>query len=240
MKKVFFALILSLFLAIEAQATENTQKYLNECLDFIQPPEVNLYSSYGKLRYKFDKDINFLRQKTAQKFANQNKTLSDAFLPIGLTDVRDVVDFDFNVETMGLSHGYVCVYPKSLNVRLEYSLPTIYILNTLKEGSCLYDVALRHEKTHMQIYIEALDYFLPILKSYIEEQFSQIGVMVVARGDFVEDAATQLNQAYFSSIQKRIDVWRREVEAEQLKLDTPENYILENRLCQEIEAQKLL
>jgi hypothetical protein len=36
---------------------------------------------------------------------------------------------------MGLSHGYTCVYPETISARLEYSLPTIYILNSLKAKS---------------------------------------------------------------------------------------------------------
>ncbi|MBR2274192.1 MAG: hypothetical protein IJ864_05155 [Alphaproteobacteria bacterium] len=236
MKKVFFALILSLFCCYSAQAAEDYTRYVSECLDYVQRPKVNLASSYGKLRYKFDKDSLFLKRKTMQKFLMQHKTMPDDFVPIGLTDVRDVFDFDFQVETMGLSHGYICVYPKVIDVRLEYSLPTIYILNTLVPGSCLYEVALRHEKTHMQIYIEALDYFLPRLKAYMDKQFERIGVKIISRSGSSEQAAAELNQAYFNDLQQRIEAWRHEVEIEQLKLDTPEHYMLENSLCQEIES----
>ena len=163
--------------------------------------------------------------------------MDSSLSPIGLTDVRDVLDLDFQAETMGLSHGYTCVYPKKVNVNLEYSLPTIYILKTLNADSCTYKVALRHEKTHMQIYIDALDYILPILKNYTNRLFSDIGIRIVARNENPENAAKELNSLYFQKIQHLVNSWRKDVEKEQLKLDTPEQYILENKICEEIDIE---
>lgn len=85
-------------------------------------------------------------------------------VPVGLTKVRDGFDFNMTVGHIEISHGYSCLYPQEINAHLGYYVPTIYILKDLQKGTCLYEVALRHEKTHMQIYIEALDYFLPEFK----------------------------------------------------------------------------
>lgn len=236
MKKVFFILILSLFFSFSAHGAEDIAKYHEECLSFISKPEISISASYGKLQYKFDKDKDFLAQKTAQKFADQNQQMDSSFSPVGLTDVRDVIDLDFQAETLSLSHGYTCVYPKKINVNLEYSLPTIYILNTLPPDTCLYKIALRHEQTHMQIYIDALDYILPILKNYTKNLFNNVGIRIVSRGEDPEIAAKELNTLYFAEIQKLVNSWRKSVEKEQLKLDTPEHYILENKICEELEA----
>jgi hypothetical protein len=35
-------------------------------------------------------------------------------------------------------------------------------------------------------------------------------------------------------VKNRISAWRRDVEKEQMKLDSKENYILENRICADI------
>lgn len=235
MKKIFFALILNLFFIYSVGATEGLERYKEECASFVEKPTVELMASYGKLRYKFDKDAAYLRQETSKKFAEQNRVLDADFEPVGLTKVRDTFDLDFTVGSFGLSHGYSCVYPETIKARLEYTNPTIYILNTLEKDSCFYKVALRHENTHMQIYIEALDYFLPKLKKYIEGLFDEIGFTVIAKGESSEDAAQRLNQAYVDAIQNKINEWHKEVEVEQLKLDSPENYALENILCQRLE-----
>ena len=94
-------------------------------------------------------------------------------------------------------------------------------------------MALRHEKTHMQIYIEALDYFLPEFKKAAAGQFDKIGVRVVGPGESADDAARELNEAYLNDMKKKVEHWRREVEQEQMKFDTPQNYILESKLCEE-------
>lgn len=232
MKKIFFALILNLFFIYSAQATEDLDKYKEECASFVEKPKVELVSSYGKLRYRFDKGADYLRQETNKKYAEQDQVADVTFEPAGLTKVRDTFDLDFTANSFGLSHGYFCVYPETMKARLVYTHPTIYILNTLEKDSCYYKVALRHENTHMQIYIEALDYFLPKLKKYMEDLFDEIGFIVVSKDESIEEAAQRLNQAYINAIQRKIEEWHKEVEIEQLKLDTPENYALENKLCQ--------
>lgn len=236
MKKVFFILISSIFISFPAQSEEDIAKYKEECTSFTDKPEINISASYGKLLYKFDKDDDFLKQKTTEKFAKQGQAMDNSFSPVGLTDVRDVLDLDFQAETMGLSHGYTCIYPKKITVNLEYSLPTIYISNSLKPETCLYKVALQHEKTHMKIYIDALDYILPILKNYIKSLNDSIGVRITARNESPEEAAKELNALYFAKIQQLITAWRKDVEKEQLKLDSPEHYILENKICEELNA----
>lgn len=238
MRKVFFALIFNFFFIYSSYGIENLQKYQEDCLKYIDRPIVELVSSYGKLRYNFDKDEAYLKRETELKFEAQNEDFSGDFSPIGLTKVRDSFDFDFTAETIKLNHGYLCVYPSKIRMRLEYLMPTIYILKDLKEGSCLYDLALRHEKTHMQIYIEALDYFLPILKEYAESLFDKVGVMVISAYEPEGMAAQMLHETYLKKIQKKVNDWQTEVEQEQLKLDSPQNYILENSLCLEVEKDR--
>lgn len=234
MKKVFFALILN-FLMIKPAFSDSLGEYEKECLSFIKAPKVNVSSAYGKLRYQFDKDENFLRQETEKKFKDAGEEMPQEFTPIGLTKVRDIFDFNLTMGQIEVSKGYVCLYPEKIDVRLEYYMPTIYILNGLKEGTCQYDLAMRHEKTHMQIYIEALDYFLPILKQEAEDLFEEIGVRA-ALPQNAEETAKALNGVYLEKVQKKIDVWHEEVEAEQMKLDSVENYMMENMLCQKMDG----
>ncbi|MBO5284841.1 MAG: hypothetical protein J6B00_03085 [Alphaproteobacteria bacterium] len=233
MKKVFFALILSFFVTKPAFC-DSLEEYEKECLSFIKAPEVVVSSAYGKLRYRYDKDETFLRQETEKKFRDAGESMPKEFTPIGLTKVRDIFDFNLTVGQIEVSKGYVCLYPEKIDVRLEYYMPTIYILKGLAEGTCQYDLAVRHEKTHVQIYIEALDYFLPILKQETEELFGKIGVRV-ALPQNAQETAKALNEAYLKTIQKKVDAWHTEVETEQMKLDSLENYMMENLLCQKMD-----
>lgn len=232
MKKVFFALILGLAGVNSAQGDDGRERYVEECLSVIGRPTVMVTSSYGKLKYNFDKDGAYLRRETERKYQESGQQMPQDLVPVGLTKVRDGFDFNMTVGHIEISHGYSCLYPQEINAHLGYYVPTIYILKDLQKGTCLYEVALRHEKTHMQIYIEALDYFLPEFKKAAVGQFDRIGVRVVGPGESADDAARELNEAYLNDMKEKVEHWRREVEQEQMKFDTPQNYILESKLCE--------
>ena len=111
----------------------------------------------------------------------------------------------------------------------------IYVSKELKEGSCMYDVTIRHEKTHMQMYIDGLDYFLPQLKRTVKGLYDDVGVKVVKSGVDYQEVARELNEAYLSIVENKITKWREDINNEQMKLDSLEHYVLENRICEEEE-----
>lgn len=237
MKKVFFALTLCVAWGSFAYAAEDLSQYKEECLSVIERPKVEVESSYGKLRYNFSKDKKTLREETERKFKENGLEMPADFQPIGLTKVQNDLKFDLGIGQIEISRGYSCLYPTDIKAFLGYYISTIYILKGLAKESCLYNLALRHEKTHMQIYIEALDYFLPQFKKTVDELFETVGVSIIARGEDGKKAAEQLNNRYNDVIQKKVELWHKEVEKEQLKLDSLENYVLENRLCEEIDGE---
>ncbi len=68
MKKVFFALILFCCTPFSAQTAENLQKYEEECRSIIASPRVEVTSTYGKLKYNYQKDGAYLRKETEKKY----------------------------------------------------------------------------------------------------------------------------------------------------------------------------
>lgn len=237
MKKVFFALILSLFVEQTARASEDISAYKKECLGFISRPKVEVYGSYGKLRYNYDKDSAYLTKEQEKKLQEYSQSETMDMKVLGLTKMKDVVDFKSEFTKLSLNRGYNCLYPENITISIDYYLPTIYIAKELEKGTCLYDVTLRHERTHAQIYIEALDYFLPLLKKYADSLFDNVGIRVVSSQESVDDAMKELSAAYHDAVQKKIDAWYRSVEKEQLKMDTFEQYTLESSICKKIEAE---
>lgn len=239
MKKVFFALIFMSAWANNARPViaDDLQRYVEECLSVIDKPQVEVTSSYGKLRYNYTKGKEYLRRETIKQYEENGREVPDDFIPIGLTKVRDGFNFNMSVGQIEISHGYECVYPERIETHLGYYTPTIYILKDLEKDSCLYEVALKHEKTHMQIYIEALDYFLPEFKKAADGLFETVGVKIVAPGQRADIVAKELNVAYLQALQQKVERWRQEVEDEQVKLDSAEQYILENKLCEKFDKE---
>jgi len=236
MRKVFFALIFIGLSAVSARAQSELQRYEEECLSLVEKPKVTVTSSYGKLLYDFEKDAAFLKRETLKKYEDSATLFDDDFMPVGLTKVREVFDCNISVGQMEISQGYRCFFPTEIKIHLGYLVPTIYVMQGLEKDSCLYNLSLKHERTHFQIYVEALDYFLPLLKKNADQLFDKAGVKVIGRNESAEEAAHKLNDAYLAEITPKVDKWRKEVEAEQLKLDSPENYLIETKICEEIDA----
>lgn len=232
MKKVFFTLIFSFGAVFQAYGEDDRAKYAEECLSVISRPKVDVTSSYGKLRYNFERDEKFFRRETAKRFAAEGAEMPENMEPVGLTKVSDSFDFNLLLAPIEISRGYTCLYPKEIKAYLGYYVPTVYILKNLSHESCLYKVTLRHEKTHMQLYIEALDYFLPEFKKTAERLFDTVGVKIVAPNESAEEAAKALNAAYQKVMKDKVEKWREAVEAEQMKFDSPVNYLIESKLCQ--------
>lgn len=238
MKKVFFALILSFFVPSIVWAEDKLAVYKQECLDFISRPKVEVYGAYGKLEYNYEKNSDYLTSEQIKKVKEYSQQTSPEMKVLGWTQMQSKFDLKANFVRLALSNGYNCFYPESLEISIEYDNPTIYIAKELEVGTCLYDTTLRHERTHAQIYIEALDYFLPRLKQYADALFDSVGIKIIAKGESLDNAMVELSEAYRNAIQKRVDSWYRAIETEQLKMDTLEQYTLESNLCREIEASK--
>lgn len=87
-------------------------------------------------------------------------------------------------------------------------------------------------RRHICKFILRRGLFSPEFKKAAVGQFDRIGVRVVGPGESADDAARELNEAYLNDMKEKVEHWRREVEQEQMKFDTPQNYILESKLCE--------
>jgi hypothetical protein len=240
MKKVFFALIFGLLANDCAFAQDNLKQYEEECLAIIEKPKIRLMSSYGKLRYNYEKDSAFLRKETEKMYKEQGLELPEEFEPMGLTRIRDGFEVKMEVGTVGVSHGYQCIYPESIDVFVGYYFPVVYIAKELAKESCMYDLTLRHEQVHLRIFVEALDYFLPKFKKIVNGARDKLGVKIVERNMDAKLAAEEYNDMYIKYFENIVNKWRKAVSAEQMKLDSVENYILEAKICEEEEEESNL
>jgi hypothetical protein len=89
----------------------------------------------------------------------------------------------------------------------------------------------------MEIYIHALDYFMPIFKKAVEGLLGRVGVKIADSDGAFEAAAKELYENYKLQLKSEFDNWRNSVEEEQKKLDSIDNYTLESRICNEIDKK---
>ena len=60
-------------------------------------------------------------------------------------------------------------------------------------------------------------------------------IKIVAPNEDAQSAAESLYNEYVDYLNKKVLHWQNEMLYEQKKLDSPENYIMESRICSEID-----
>ena len=90
---------------------------------------------------------------------------------------------------------------------------------------------MRHEKTHQQINIKTLEYYLPILKAAITNIIKKQNNIPITDINQLDQATIQITEKYTKDIKPLIDYIKKEISQQQQRLDNMENYKFESKLC---------
>ncbi len=223
MKKIFFILTLILSGLVSSGAAARTG-----CERLLPKSRLSFYTSYGKLRYDFSKDQMGITN-VGIKFGVVEKGVFANGLATG------TVKWEIDVSSEGRmgSGGTVCAYPVEIKFYLGFADPRIYVSRDLRKGSCMYDLVLRHEQTHQQINVKALDYFIPLFRQALEKISREIPAQPVeaATTAALSRGSEKIAELYSRRLEPLINVFKKELEIEQGKLDNPSNYEFENSIC---------
>ncbi len=216
MKKLFFILTLLFF----------PTSGFSACPEISSAPKIELYTSYGKLKYDLSKN-----NQQITKLAEKQGIIEKGLFASGLSTIN--VNMDITLKTVGDIIGKYdfCVYPTTVKLSIYYSNPTIYISKQLIPNSCEYNVVLRHEQTHQQINKTALDYFLPLFNEAAKKISTNIKPINVKNLSDIDKASAKLTEEYNKKLSPLLEFFKQELLKEQLKLDNQTNYQHENTLC---------
>jgi len=220
MKKLFFVLTFLFFSSFNVWA--------DDCSSIPFDPQITVSYSFGNLTYDKSKsisEITFLSRKI-----NQNESSSFAE---GLSTVD--VNFRVSVTTMTQPVGSnkFCVIPNQIDVFIGLTNPVIYLANSLIEGSCKYNIVLRHEQTHQQINKTTLEYYLPIFKAAVTNILKKNSAIPINNTSQIESVTKNLTEKYNKTLLPLVNFIKKEISQEQLKLDNQVNYKYEYKLCEE-------
>ena len=197
------------------------------CGEIVPEPEVFFTTSYGNLRYD--------REKTKAELTEIGKTYGigeKGLFAAGLSTIK--VNWEISIDTINKfseDGEEICVIPIKINLHLGYEDPAIYLSKELTEGTCAYDVVLRHEQTHQQINKVALDYFAPRIKANMQNIAAEIGTEKIVDLDEISSVNGEITKKYISFVEPMINTFKSELKKEQSKLDNAENYHMEGELC---------
>ena len=92
-------------------------------------------------------------------------------------------------------------------------------------------MVLRHEQTHQQINKSALEYYLPMFKTAALQIARSIKPVEVKDIDDIKSAIGELTATYNQKMTPVVNFIKKEMLVEQSKLDNPQNYLYESKLC---------
>lgn len=227
MKKLFDVLIFAnlFFCAVSAQAKTSAESL---CLQNASKPEVIIEVSYGALKYDFSKNNKTL---TRMHVRNYGGIVAPGKQVHGLASYDLATEITFQLQKSSFSNKTTCIYPLYVTLKVGVQNPTIYISRNLKEGSCAYQVALRHEQTHQQINAEIFEAYLPQIEQTFLNVVSQ-NALISSESD-IDMAQVQktLQAKYLEALDPVIEEIKSTIKQEQAKLDSIENYNYEESIC---------
>lgn len=218
MKKLFFMLIFSCFLSKNA--------YALTCKDIKSDVLVFVEYSFGKLNYDFSKTTSEITS-----MAKNFDLVKTNHIAEGLSTINLNYDISVYTQTQQINDKNFCAVPVKVNVSIVIENPTIYISNSLEKDSCKYNIVMRHEKTHQQINIKTLEYYLPILKAAITNIIKKQNNIPITDINRLDQATIQITEKYTKDIKPLIDYIKKEISQQQQRLDNMENYKFESKLC---------
>lgn len=227
MKKLFYTLIFFGFAFFSEAHAENN---LNaRCKPFIEKPKVTVKVVFEQLKYDNSKVSRTLARMHKEMFQGE---LIEGYRVNGLTPYQLATELFFTVGKKTFNDGVTCFFPVEVNLLLTLKDPTIYIERNLEPGTCAYNVTLRHEQTHEQINVEILEHYLPIIKDRFLAAVKKYSLASRPADDVpLQTVQNSLEKKYLNAINPILDEMNNEINKEQSKLDTKEQYDYEQSLC---------
>lgn len=228
MKKCSLIIIFVLFASItfNTHASMNEHELKNICENLKVDPQLNFYTSYGKLEY----NTNYSRDQLSQLGKNFG-IFEEGDLASGLALVDVASEYELSTSSRTMINKAACIVPQELSVYIGFQNPVIYLANDLKKYSCLYNLVVRHEQVHQQINVNALEYFIPIIYDRIKLIVNNMRPMYVSSQQKIKSGTNDMTVFYAEQINNLVEEFKQEILLEQRKLDNRKQYNLESDIC---------
>jgi hypothetical protein len=141
------------------------------------------------------------------------------------TNMRSLVTVASNGITNPVT-GAQCLRPV-VDVRLAFEPMTVFITADQPQGSCQFDVTMRHELQHVNVYQTFLDTAARDVEKYLRDHFGNR----IYYFDSAEQAQKQMNDETSKRVGPFVEEEMNHVRDLQAPLDTPDEYLRLERAC---------
>ncbi|HEX3971997.1 MAG TPA: hypothetical protein VHX19_11775 [Stellaceae bacterium] len=147
------------------------------CTASVSAPLFSVAMKDLPVNYRFDLDSSALA-----KLANQNGMPGlKGEIPYGLTIGRYDLEVTINTDSMRDGSGY-CAQLRSARVEIGLKQLDVIVDRRFAPGSCQRQAVLDHEAQHVDVFREAVRYYLPALERALGRTSLPLNVHVAARG----------------------------------------------------------
>lgn len=217
--------ILTLFLAATPAAASTG---IEQCAEIYRknPPKVNITYNYGALKYDATKTSAEL-DKIYETISHGKPTHNIH----GLTYLEPNVTTSVKMKSELLDDMSYCFYPQFIEIKTWYN-PTVYIANSLKNGTCRFNTTVRHEQTHLDLGHHALYLFAKSLRQAEPEILAAVKPVVENGTSFDGNKIVKdFTDAYHAQVKIYFENFKKNLEKYNSIIDTDENYKDETNLC---------
>lgn len=133
-----------------------------------------------------------------------------------------------NVEVEG---DKMCVSLKTLNLKMENDILTVYIDKKYKPNSCEYKVIKAHENYHVAVAQQAMIFFKPDVEAEVQKALKKVKPRIITdpaeRDKVLKEQFTQV----MNDLKPLIDHINKTTAKKNYQIDTPESYAKTKALC---------
>ncbi len=149
--------------------------------------------------------------------------------PVGLTSTELGFQMKVRVTAVPSQRNRYCGYLDSVDATVGYEKLIVYVARKYRPGSCHYGSIMEHEQLHVMVFRRILERYAPRLERRITSAASRLRPVVTSNA---KQAATRLKNKLKQEVQPLFREMNQQLNRENAKLDTPQNYKREQARCE--------
>lgn len=219
-----FAFVVLFPLCGRAEVTPYMERRCEEMF-LSSPVEIEINYDLGKMDYDTSKSTD----EIAELYSRHNNGKKAENTVNGLTVQNNYFRLTLDIENRTIRRGYRCYYPSKVTIDTGFKDSVVYLANSLKSGSCRFELTKRHEHTHLALGKAGLEAQVALLRKMLPPIIKKHGAIVSEESK--DMAEHDLFSAYNNDISELRQMMADATAMQQEQLDTTENYRRETALC---------
>ena len=149
---------------------------------------------------------------------------------VGLTLTERQFSMRVTVRAKQIGNNRFCGQLSGVKAQLGYDKLRVYIARKYRPGSCQYRSILDHENRHVAVFRDTLIKYAPRIERRLKRVANSLGPIIAGSADQAAKVLQTKLQRELKPLFREMD---REIDFQNAKLDSPQNYQKEQARCSE-------